>query len=281
MMLYFLAGFVAITMLALAIAGKSRFPLINRMVAFVVLPVASGITSLGHGADGLRGYWKAMTILQKENEQLKQENIELRKSNIQMASLFAENKHLRSLLNYKEEHTNQTLVGARVISRNHGALHDTIYINVGSDKGIKPDMAVVNGGLVGIVDEVYGSYSRVLLLTSSRCKVGARVMRVSSRAVGVVSGNGSAKSGLRIEHIARAADVNIGDIIVTSGYSGNHPADILIGKITEKRLDSSGLLQSGDVEPTADIAEVEQVLVVTKFSPAYIEEAHRKGGLAK
>ena len=41
-----------------------------------------------------------------------------------------------------------------------------MYINVGKDKGLAPDMAVVHDGLVGIVDEVYDDYARVLLLSS-------------------------------------------------------------------------------------------------------------------
>lgn len=280
-MLCVLAGLMTLAMLALAIAGKSRFPLVNSMVAAIVLPVENGITSLGHGIDGVRGYWKAMTVLQEENEQLKQENIELRNSNIRMASLYAENQHLRSLLDYKEEHSDQTLVGAKVVSRNHGALRDNLYINAGRDKGVAVEMAVVNGGLVGIVDEVYENYSRVLLLTSSRCKVGARVMRVSSRAVGVVGGTGSDKEGLTLEHIAREENLNVGDVIVTSGYSGNHPADILIGKVIKKQLDPTGLLQQGIVAPTAEISDVEQVFVVTKFSPAHIQELRKQGGQAK
>ncbi|MDO4177792.1 MAG: rod shape-determining protein MreC [Phascolarctobacterium sp.] len=280
-MLCVLAGLLTLAMLALAIAGKSRFPIVNSMVAAIVLPVENGITSFGHGLDGLRGYWKAMTVLQEENEHLKQENIELRNSNIRMASLYAENKQLRSLLDYKEEHTDQTLVGAKVIGRNHGALRDNIYINAGRDKGVAVDMAVVNGGLVGIVDEVYANYSRVLLLTSSRCKVGARVMRVSSRAVGVVGGTGSDKEELSLEHIVREENLYLGDIIVTSGYSGNHPADILIGKVTKKQLDPTGLLQQGIVTPTAEISDVEQVLVITKFSPAPLDGLRKQGGLAK
>ena len=49
-------------------------------------------------------------------------------------------------------------------------------------------MAVVNGGLVGVGDEVYDDYARVLLLTSPRCRVGARLLRAVARAVGVAGG---------------------------------------------------------------------------------------------
>ena len=183
-----------------------------------------------------------------------------------MASMYAENRQLRGLLEYKEQHKSQKVVAAKVIARSFGDLRDCIYIAAGKDRGLAPDMAVVNGGLVGVVDEVYDDYARVLLLTSPRCRVGARVLRADSRAVGVAGGV-SGKDKLLLEHIYREASLREGDIIVTSGYSGSHPADILIGKVTATNMDSVGLLQEADIVPAADIADVEQVLVIVGFTP--------------
>ena len=230
-MLGVMFAFVLCGMLAMAVAGGSRFPLVNAIVASVVLPVENGFNSLGNAGNSLRGYWKALTVMQSENEQLKKDNIELRNANIQMASVYAENKQLRALLDYKEQHKTQR------------DLRDCMYIDAGADKGLKREMAVVNEGLVGVVDEVYGSYARVLLLNSPRFKVGARVLRHDSRAVGVVGGKTSADDKLIMEHVFREASIREGDVIVTSGYSGSHPADILIGTVTKTHMDSVGLLQ--------------------------------------
>ena len=268
-------------MLAMAVAGGSRFPLVNAIVASVVLPVENGFNSLGNAGNSLRGYWKALTVMQSENEQLKKDNIELRNANIQMASVYAENKQLRALLDYKEQHKTQRVVDAKVIARNHGDLRDCMYIDAGADKGLKREMAVVNEGLVGVVDEVYGSYARVLLLNSPRFKVGARVLRHDSRAVGVVGGKTSADDKLIMEHVFREASIREGDVIVTSGYSGSHPADILIGTVTKTHMDSVGLLQEADVHAAADVADVEHVLVITGFTPAPKIEFDRQGGQAK
>ena len=280
-MLIVLAVFVLLAMLSMAVAGGSRFPLINKVVTAIVLPAESGINSIGHAGSSLRGYWKALTVMQKENAQLKEDNEELRSANIQMASVYAENKQLRALLDYKEEHRSQKVVAARVISRNYGDLRDCIYIDAGKDKGLAREMAVVNGGLVGIVDEVYSDYARVLLLNSPRFKVGARILRADSRAVGVVGGRTSADEKLVLEHVFREASIREGDVVVTSGYSGSHPADILIGTVTAARMDSVGLLQEAEVHASADIADVEQVLVITAFTPGPKLEIVRQGGQAK
>lgn len=280
-MLYVLFVFVCLAFLILAVAGRSRFPLFNRVVTAIILPVENGITSLGHLSDDSRGYWRAMTVLQEENAQLKKEVDELRSANIKMVSIEAENRQLRELLQYKEAKPSQKTVTARVIARNFGDLRDTIYIDAGKDKGVKCDMAVVNNGLVGIVDEVYGSYARVLLVTSPRCRIGARVLRLDSRAIGVTAGTNSSDGKLRLEHIYRTASIKEGDTIITSGVSGNHPENILIGVVKSIGMDELDLTKQAEVLPAADIADVEKVLVITAFTPEPQIKIANEGGLAR
>ena len=273
---------ILFSMLALAISGKSRFPLINKAVATVVMPVENALVAIGNTGDNIRGYWRALTVLQSENKELKRENVELRNANVAMAAIYAENKQLRELLNYKEQHRTQTTRAAKVIARNFGDLRDSMYINIGKDAGLRREMAVLNGsGLVGIIDEVYEDYAKVLLITSARCKVGARIVRVDSRAIGIVNGRNGIRDELVMEHIYREASVNEGDVVVTSGYSGSHPENILIGTVKDVRLSNVGLLQEADVVPAADVADVEYVLVITHFTPEPKLDKKLQGGQAK
>ena len=273
---------ILFSMLALAISGKSRFPLINKAVATVVMPVENALVAIGNTGDNIRGYWRALTVLQSENKELKRENVELRNANVAMAAIYAENQKLRELLNYKEQHRTQTTRAAKVIARNFGDLRDSMYINIGKDAGLKREMAVLNGsGLVGIIDEVYEDYAKVLLITSARCKVGARIARVDSRAIGIVNGRSGIRDMLVMEHIYREASVRKDDVVVTSGYSGSHPENILIGTINDVRSSNVGLLQEADVIPAADVADVEYVLVITHFTPEPKLDKKLQGGQAK
>lgn len=273
---------ILFSMLALAISGKSRFPLINKAVATVMMPVENALVAIGNTGDNIRGYWRALTVLQSENKELKRDNVDLRNANVAMAAIYAENKQLRELLNYKEQHRTQTTRAAKVIARNFGDLRDSMYINIGKDAGLEREMAVLNGsGMIGVIDEVYDDYAKVLLITSARCKVGARIVRADSRAIGVVNGRSGIRDMLVMEHIFREASVRKGDIVVTSGYSGSHPENILIGTVTDVRLSNVGLLQEADVAPAADVADVEHVLVITHFTPEPKVDRKLQGGLAK
>lgn len=281
-MLGILFALIIFGLLSLAVAGKSRFPLINKGVSFVILPIESGITAMGHMGDDIRDFWRSLTVLRRENEELKKDNMELRHANLAMAAIYAENQQLRKLVNYNEQHRSQTTVPAKVIARNFGDLRDSIYINAGTDKGLRREMAVIDSnGLVGVVDEVYDDYARVLLITSANCRIGSRVLRNDSRAVGVTFGRSSADGSLLMDHIFREASIIKDDVIVTSGLSGNHPENILIGKVASIQLDSVGLLQQAVIIPAADIADVEFVLVITDFVPQPKLDSVMQGGQAK
>ncbi|CDB36143.1 cell shape-determining protein MreC [Phascolarctobacterium sp. CAG:266] len=201
--------------------------------------------------------------LQQQNESLQSEINELRYANLAMAEIYAENQRLREMLNYKNAHPEQRLVVSKVLGRTPGELSDSLYIDKGTDDGVQQDMAVVTvNGLVGLVEEAYPSSARVTLVTSTRCNVGARILRANSRAVGIVTGRGGNNVPLLMEHLQREADVLPGDVVVTSGYSQNHPAGIVIGTVKESSLDAAGLLRNATVEPAAVREGLEEVFVV-------------------
>ena len=162
---------------------------------------------------------------------------------------------------------------AKVLGRAPGELRDSLYIDKGTEDGVQQDMAVVTPeGLVGLVDEAYASSARVMLVTSTRCNVGARILRANSRAVGIVAGRGGDNVPLLMEHLPRETEVFEGDVVVTSGYSQNHPSGIVIGTVKESSLDAAGLLRNATIEPAAVRSGMEEVFVVIW---------HQQDGIAK
>ena len=145
-----------VALMALAVEGRVRFPVLNRVVIAVISPVNSCIQTFTGAASSLEKKLEAITTMEAENEQLKKENAELRRANIAMAEFYAENQRLTKLLQYKEHVPEQKLLPAKVVGRNMGDLQDVVIIDRGSADGLDKEMAVVTGdGIVGLVEEVY------------------------------------------------------------------------------------------------------------------------------
>lgn len=258
-----LAAAVLVAMFAMALHDPLRFPGVSSAVTAVITPFAAAENTVGGWVDDTGKAMTTVETLQQENEQLQNEINELRYANLAMAEIYAENQRLRQLLNYKNANPDQQLAVAKVLGRVPGDLRDSIYIDKGTEDGVQQDMAVVTvEGLVGLIDEAYSSSSKVKLVTSTRCNVGARILRANSRAVGIVTGRGSNSVPLLMEHLPREAEVLPGDVIVTSGYSENHPAGIVIGTVKDSSLDAAGLLRNATVEPAAVKNGIEEVFVV-------------------
>ena len=244
-----LAVAVLLALFGMALQDPLRFPVINRAVTAVITPFAAATNAVGGFVDDTGKAMTTVESLQQENETLHNEINELRYANLAMADIYAENQRLREMLNYKNSHPDEQLVVAKVLGRAPGELRDSLYIDKGTEDGVQQDMAVVTPeGLVGLVDEAYASSARVMLVTSTRCNVGARILR--------------ANVPLLMEHLPREAEVYAGDVVVTSGYSQNHPSGIVIGTVKESSLDAAGLLRNATIEPAAVRSGMEEVFVV-------------------
>ena len=257
---------IAFLLLALAVQGRARLPWLDRVIVAIAAPVNEKLVAVSNNADSVRIFFAALTTMQDENNKLKTEVETLRYANIQMAEIWAENQRLSNLLQYKNDAKNLKLQTAKVIGKNIGDIKDTVLINLGSNAGLRENMAVVNAsGLVGIIDETYPDASRVLLITSPRCKAGGIVLRANSRVVGVVNGLAGGDAVLQMSNMARDADIVEGDIVVTSGFGGNHPGGLVIGNVSEVSLNVGGLLKQAKIVPAVDFGRLEEVMVVTDY----------------
>ncbi len=257
---------IAFLLLALAVQGRARLPWLDRVIVAIAAPVNEKLVAVSNNADSVRNFFAALTTMQEENKKLKTEVETLSYANIQMAEIWAENQRLSNLLQYKNDAKNLKLQTAKVIGKNIGDIKDTVLINLGSNAGLRENMAVVNAsGLVGIIDETYPDASRVLLITSPRCKAGGIVLRANSRVVGVVNGLAGGDAVLQMSNMARDADIVEGDIVVTSGFGGNNPGGLVIGNVSEVSLNVGGLLKQAKIVPAVDFGRLEEVMVVADY----------------
>jgi rod shape-determining protein MreC len=182
---------------------------------------------------------------------------ELEEEAARLRDVEHENERLRALLDFRQT-LRGDLVGARVIGRDAGTLARTLVIDRGERDGVvKGAPVVVPGGVVGRVFLVSPHAARVLLITDHNSGVDAVVER--TRARGIVEGQ--VDGGCVLKFVTRTEDVQVGDVVVTSGGDGLFPRGLPIGRVTTIDKRGQGLFQHAVVAPSVDMGDLDEVLV--------------------
>ncbi len=203
--------------------------------------------------------------LSDENHALRTENERLVAANARLQEVEGENRQLRALLDIRPLLTAQDLVPANVFAREPSNLEDLIAIDRGRADGLREGMVVLTrqGSLVGSISRVLENAAWVTLITDPTSAVSALIQE--SRAQGVVVG--APDGTLTMEFVQETAEVKEGDLVLTSGIGGRHPAGELIGQVVEVEGASQELFQTVRVQLLADLSRLEAVLVLASFLP--------------
>ena len=163
--------------------------------------------------------------------ELKKENKELKNQTSKSEFLELENSQLRKLISEQiESETN--LVSARVLLDEQSPYLNSFIINIGSNKGIKNGMAVLDGkNFIGRIVDVNFFSSRILLVTDLNSKIS--VISEPSGNHAILSGHGEKKPSL--EYLSGNHKIESEDKIYTSGKEGIFLPGIPIGEAIVKK----------------------------------------------
>jgi rod shape-determining protein MreC len=156
-------------------------------------------------------------------------------------------------------------IAASVIGRDTNPLFQSIIIDKGTEDGIQVGMPVeASRGLVGQVYRTSPRAAQVLLITDNISNLAGRLS--ASRATGMVFGGGLGEP-LTMDWIGLEAQVEVGDVVLTSGLGGHFPPDLVIGEVVDVERSEAELFQQATVQPTVDLDSLELVFVITGFEP--------------
>ena len=177
--------------------------------------------------------WAQETTRSREDlatvtQQLSLENERLRVEQLQLQSLQAENAELRRLLDVSQRQPARLLQG-QVQSISTDPFVHQVTINRGSNAGVAEGFPVLSAqGLVGQVITVYPHAADVLLISDGRHQIPIQVQR--SRIRGIARGLGRWDQ-LEMVNLPETADVEVGDILETSGLGGRYPQGIPVARV--------------------------------------------------
>lgn len=193
-----------------------------------------------------------------DRESLKKRITVLEQQLLQYKEIETENTRLNNLLGLKKSGKTKFKV-VRIAARYPSNFSSTIILDKGQKSGLKiDDVIVVDAGLVGRVCDVSNNTSRVILLCDRNFCASAIVSR--SRQVGMVYGTGDGYCKLR--YLPLESDIEVGDEIVTSGFSDIFPKGLFIGRVYKIVEEPNGLGVYALLIPAVDIREVEEVLCI-------------------
>lgn len=201
------------------------------------------------------------------NDQLEAEVSRLQSQIIELQQQNSELQVLSALLDFARTHSENEYITAAVIGRDISPFLHYVIINRGSDDGLRRGMPIVSSqGLVGRVAAVTADGARVQLINDPDTAINVRVQ--PSGAEGLLQG--SITGDITVEAIPQDANIQTGDLVLTSGLGGNFPPDMLIGQVSGVRQRPVELFQTATVEPVVDFSQLEIVLVIVNFRPVNI-----------
>ncbi len=233
---------------------------LDRVVVFVSAPIQWLVVGTLDGAFGLWHSYFDLVGVQKDNDRLRSENTRLRGELARREEQRLENERLRLLVGLKARAPQVRMVLARVVATSPTPLFRSLRIDRGEDDGLRLGAAVItHDGLVGRVAALAAGYADVMLMVDPNSSTDVLVQRTRARAR--VRGLGS-DSKLGVEYLARTADVEPGDVLITSGAGDVFPKGLVVGTVVAVEHGAFGLYQHAEVQPAIDFSRVEAVMVV-------------------
>jgi rod shape-determining protein MreC len=255
-------GLVVVGVLVLALGGY-----LSSVGDAVLKPILQAQQWLTVRYQTFQDFFNAPTDLvrlRQENIELQAEVANLQTEVIALQQQVAEVELLSALLDFARGQRENEYKAASVVYRDPRPFLKYVVIDVGSDDGILAGMPVVGPeGLVGRVNAVTANAARVQLITDPDSSVNVRIQPSDSTAVLL----GSITSDLSLDMIPIDANINAGDLVLTSGLGGNYPANILIGQVASVRSTATSLFQQAAVQSAVDLERLDIVLVVINFRP--------------
>jgi rod shape-determining protein MreC len=197
--------------------------------------------------------------LLEENERLSRESLVLQGRSQQMAALQAENVRLRALLNSTAMLRDDVLV-AELVGISPDPVRHQLVLNKGTVDGVFIGQPLIDaGGLMGQIAEVSPASSRALLITDATHSIPVQVNRNGVRAIAEGTG---LLGALEIRHVSATTDIQIGDLLETSGLGGRFPGGYPVAVVTAIERDPGQMFAHVVARPSAALDRSRHVLLV-------------------
>lgn len=231
----------------------------------VWLTSANAVSSTVYGALGyVTGYFNLHSInadLEQRNATLEMELVDLRSQLRQLRLQLPDSTFdQQALASYR-------LLPALVISNSIAQTHNHVTIDRGSADGLQPQMGVVDrGGVVGVVEVTSAHAARVISLLNPDISVSCKLK--DSDYFGRLIWEGGDPRFATLDQLPKHTVYEVGDTVVTSGFSDMFPEGIRVGVVTGKAHEVSAGDVQLQVKLGTDFSRLSEVRVIVNSRSA-------------
>ena len=228
------------------------------IVVWFFSPIQNLLTSTTSYVSDAFDHYFFLVETSKENDRLLLKvNLLSKKNNelIERNKLLERSDNLIEFLDKDE----RPFVIAKVIGYDATQWSKVIFINRGTNHKVQKNSSVMNNaGVIGHVIHSSPKSSKVLLITDSRSAVDSLFQE--TRESGITVGTG--ENICEMKFVPISAKINLGDKVISSGLGGVFPKGLVVGRVVDIVKQSQELFQDIMVEPSADLSNIEEVIVL-------------------
>ena len=153
------------------------------------------------------------------------------------------------------------VIPAQVIHNSINRKHNYITLNVGESQGVKKEMDVVTAkGIVGVVYATNQKTSGVISLLNKSLRVNAKLKK--SNHFGSLYWDGITTNTMKLSDVPLAANVKVGDTIISGGMSAIFPSGIDLGVVKDIVVPLNDNYYTLFIELFEDLTQLGNVYVV-------------------
>ena len=230
-------------------------------------------------------YMQARDVAQASERDAREQLLVQARRSGQVEQLALENKQLRELLSLSKRLETRGIT-AEVLYDAADPYTRKLIIDKGMTHGVKASSPVMDEhGILGQVTHVLPLVSEVTLVTDREHSIPVLNTRTGAR--GVAYGESGGAPLLELRFMATNADIEVGDLLSTSGVDGIYPAGVLVGKVTKVERRAETAFARILCEPVGRVQGARHVMVLEPLSDQLpprpqIEKPHpvaaQKGG---
>lgn len=235
----------------------------DKIIVRISTPIQFVAATLARALSNIWGEYIYLVDVKEDNARLASQNARLRERVRKLEELEQENRRLKRLLDMRTS-VRTDVVSAQVIGKDTNEFFRIARVTLDRDaKNIGLNLPVISpDGIVGTTLKVSGDTVDVRLVVDAGSGVDIVVQRTGAR--GFVRGTGDESKYLcSVEYVQRTDEIEVGDLLVTSGVGRRFPKGIPVGTVTKVVKRDFGIYQQVFATPAVDFSRLEEVLIVT------------------